>query len=149
MNPGVGICPPYTISRVILSDAVCLVRGDRFYTIDYNPRNLTNWGYNEVATDLAINQGCVFYKLITRAFPQHFKGDSIYAHYPMTIPSATRDILISLKRERCFSYDKPARMAPRVNLTSVRDCNSSQLLIRVIHESLIISTAVLGSQICS
>lgn len=30
---GVGICPTYTISRAILSDAVVLVRGDRFYTV--------------------------------------------------------------------------------------------------------------------
>lgn len=28
----------------------------------------------------------VIYKLFLRAFPNHFKGDSIYAHYPMTIP---------------------------------------------------------------
>jgi linoleate 10R-lipoxygenase len=33
MVPGVGICPTYTISRAVLSDAVALVRGDRFYTV--------------------------------------------------------------------------------------------------------------------
>src|SRR5690606_21563888 len=33
MVPGVGIAPTYTISRAILSDAVTLVRGDRFYTV--------------------------------------------------------------------------------------------------------------------
>ena len=32
MVPGVGIAPTFTISRAILSDAVALVRGDRFYT---------------------------------------------------------------------------------------------------------------------
>ena len=32
MTPGVGIAPTFTISRAILSDAVALVRGDRFYT---------------------------------------------------------------------------------------------------------------------
>lgn len=31
--PGSGLCPGYTISRTILSDAVALVRGDRFYTV--------------------------------------------------------------------------------------------------------------------
>lgn len=31
--PGAGICPTYTISRAVLSDAVALVRGDRFYTV--------------------------------------------------------------------------------------------------------------------
>lgn len=33
MVPGVGITPTYTISRAVLSDAVGLVRGDRFYTV--------------------------------------------------------------------------------------------------------------------
>ncbi len=33
MVPGVGIAPTFTLSRAILSDAVCLVRGDRFYTV--------------------------------------------------------------------------------------------------------------------
>jgi linoleate 10R-lipoxygenase len=84
MVPGVGICPTHTISRVVLSDAVALVRGDRFYTLDWSPKNLTNWGYNEVAYDLSINQGCVFYKLMLRALPNHFKPNSIYAHFKFT-----------------------------------------------------------------
>lgn len=33
MAPGVGIAPTYTVSRAVLSDAVALVRGDRFYTV--------------------------------------------------------------------------------------------------------------------
>jgi len=36
----------------------------------------------------------VIYKLFFRAFPNHFQGNSIYAHYPMTIP---RYILAALK----------------------------------------------------
>ncbi|KAJ5694926.1 hypothetical protein N7455_002172 [Penicillium solitum] len=118
MIPGVGIAPTYTISRAVLSDAVALVRGDRHYTIDYNPRNLTNWGYNECRYDLNINQGCIFYKLATRAFPNHYKPDSIYAHYPMTIPSENRNIMKNLGREQDYSWDKPAFTEPRVNLTS-------------------------------
>lgn len=35
MVPGVGICPTFTISRAILSDAVTLVRSDRFYTVSW------------------------------------------------------------------------------------------------------------------
>ena len=109
MVPGVGIAPTYTISRAILSDAVALVRGDRFYTLDYNPKNLTNWGYSEVQYDLAVQQGwyeiivrdarvfltahSVIYKLFLRAFPNHFKPNSVYAHYPMTIP---RQVLLKL-----------------------------------------------------
>ncbi|OJJ00294.1 hypothetical protein ASPVEDRAFT_27035 [Aspergillus versicolor CBS 583.65] len=118
MIPGVGIAPTYTISRAVLSDAVALVRGDRHYTVDYNPRNLTNWGYNEVRYDLNINQGCVFYKLAQRAFPNWFKADSIYAHYPMTIPSENKVIMKNLGRESHYSWDKPEFQVPRVNLTS-------------------------------
>ena len=118
MIPGVGIAPTYTISRAVLSDAVALVRGDRHYTVDYNPRNLTNWGYNECRYDLNINQGCIFYKLATRAFPNWFKPDSIYAHYPMTIPSENRNIMKTLGREQDYSYDPPSFTPSRVDLVS-------------------------------
>ena len=33
--PGAGLCPGYSISRAILSDAVCLTRGDRFMTTEF------------------------------------------------------------------------------------------------------------------
>ena len=33
MDPGAGLCPGFTIAKAILSDAVALVRGDRFYTV--------------------------------------------------------------------------------------------------------------------
>lgn len=42
--PGSGLCPGFTISTAILFDAVALVRGDRFYTVDYSPENLTSFG---------------------------------------------------------------------------------------------------------
>jgi linoleate 8R-lipoxygenase/9,12-octadecadienoate 8-hydroperoxide 8R-isomerase len=44
MSPGSGLCVNFTTSYAILSDAVGLVRGDRFFTLDYTPKNLTNWG---------------------------------------------------------------------------------------------------------
>ncbi|KAK2747999.1 hypothetical protein FQN57_001590 [Myotisia sp. PD_48] len=118
MIPGAGICPTYTISRAVLSDAVALVRGDRFYTVDYHPKSLTNWGYAETRYDLNVNQGCMFYKLMLRAFPNHVKPDSIYAHYPMTIPSENKKIFKTLGRDSHFSWDRPTFIPPRVNLTS-------------------------------
>ncbi|KAF3349813.1 hypothetical protein VD0002_g6481 [Verticillium dahliae] len=118
MVPGVGIAPTYTISRVVLSDAVCLVRGDRYYTTDYNPRYLTNWGFNEANYDLKVNHGCVFYKLFIRAFPNHFKHNSVYAHYPMVIPSENHKILTDLGRVDLFNFDRPAFTPLRVNVTS-------------------------------
>lgn len=53
-----------------------------------------------------------------RAFPNHFKPDSIYAHQPLTIPSENRKIMKNLGRESHYSYDRPQRIAPRINLTS-------------------------------
>lgn len=118
MVPGVGIAPTYTISRVVLSDAVCLVRGDRHYTIDYNPRNLTNWGYNEVQYDLSVNHGCVFYKLFLRALPNHFKENSVYAHYPMVTPDENAKILKDLNRDHLFDWTRPGRLAKPHQVTT-------------------------------
>ncbi|KAM5345930.1 hypothetical protein ACJ41O_011791 [Fusarium nematophilum] len=120
MVPGVGIAPTYTISRVVLSDAVALVRGDRYYTTDYHPRNLTNWGFKEVEYDLNVNHGCVFYKLFIRAFPQHFKGNSVYAHYPMVTPDENRKILTNINRVDRFDFDRPSFAAPRVNIVGYK-----------------------------
>lgn len=118
MVPGVGIAPTYTISRVVLSDAVCLVRGDRYYTTDFHARNLTNWGYNEANYDLKVNHGCIFYKLFIRAFPNHFKGNSVYAHYPMVIPSENHKILTDLGRVDKFDFTRPTTIPQRVNITT-------------------------------
>jgi hypothetical protein len=40
-GPGAGLCPGYTISRAILSDAVALTRGDRFMTVDFTRMQLS------------------------------------------------------------------------------------------------------------
>jgi cytochrome P450 len=109
MAPGSGLTPPYTVSRAVLSDAVALVRGDRFYTVDYNPRTLTNWGYKVVDADKSIDNGCVFYKLFLRAFPRHFAQNSVYVHYPLTIPSAMKDALKDLGKDHLYSFDKPSK----------------------------------------
>ncbi|PGH01900.1 prostaglandin-endoperoxide synthase 2 [Blastomyces parvus] len=118
MVPGAGICPTYTISRAVLSDAVALVRGDRFYTSDYNAKNLTNWGYAETHYDLSINEGCMFYKLMLRGLPNYVKPDSIYAHYPMTVPSVNKEVFAKLGRQSHYSWDRPALQPPRIDLTS-------------------------------
>ncbi|EMC96034.1 hypothetical protein BAUCODRAFT_34798 [Baudoinia panamericana UAMH 10762] len=133
---GVGICPTYTISRAILSDAVALVRGDRFYTIDYTPKNLTNWGYSEVQYDFSVEQGCCFYKLFLRAFPNHFLPNSIYAHMPMTTPEENRKIMRVLGRESHYSWDRPKRIPDRVviqNYKGVRQILENGNVFKVIN----------------
>lgn len=116
MVPGAGLTPSFTVSRAVLSDANTLVRGDRFYTIDYHPRQLTNWGFREVQYDLGIDNGCVFYKLFLRAFPNSFEPNSIYAHYPLTIPTEMRKALDKLdapdggRRSKYYDWNRPGAM---------------------------------------
>ncbi|KAK5116380.1 hypothetical protein LTR62_007927 [Meristemomyces frigidus] len=98
MVPGSGLCPGYTISRGVLSDAVALVRGDRFYTTNYTPASLTNWGFTEASSDLTIDNGCVFYKLFLRALPNNFDPMSVYVHYPLTVPHGSDGMAEILQR---------------------------------------------------
>lgn len=121
---GSGLCTNFTISRAILSDAVALVRGDRFYTIDYTPKQLTNWAYNEVNYDTSVDGGQVFYKLVLRAFPNHFKGNSVYAHFPMVVPSENKKILTDLGLDHKYSWDIPARIPQPEWISSHSACTT-------------------------
>jgi linoleate 8R-lipoxygenase/9,12-octadecadienoate 8-hydroperoxide 8R-isomerase len=107
MHPGSGLTPPYTVSRAVLSDAVALVRGDRFYTLDYNPRTLTNWGFKTVESDLDVDNGCVFYKLFLNAFPRHFKENSVFVHFPLTIPKEMKGVLEDLDKDHLYDFGEP------------------------------------------
>jgi len=110
--PGSGLCPGLTIGKAILSDAVSLVRGDRFYTVDYSPANLTNWGYNFVANDTSIAGGGVFYKLLMTAFPGYYRSNSVYAMFPFVTPVENQNILRSLGKEQDYDYSKPKFIGP-------------------------------------
>ena len=132
--PGSGLCANFTTSRAILSDAVALVRGDRFYTIDYTPGNLTNFGFNEANYDLDINYGTVFYKLVLTALPNSYGQTSIYAHYPLVVPVENQVILTKLKKAHLYSFGKPTDVPVAVHQgdtqawKAVTDASASHLL---------------------
>lgn len=131
MDPGSGLCCSWTISRAILADAVSLIRSDRFYTVDYTPANLTNWGFQAASSDLDINHGAVFYKLVLNAFPNHVKKNSVYAHFPLVNPSAQQtEILPKLKRENLYSYTRPEARAESVTVAA-----TSQDASKIVSES--------------
>ncbi len=108
LEPGSGLCPGYTISRTILADAVALTRGDRFYTVDYTPANLTNWGWSQVKSDPAVAQGGCFYTLLMRALPFYYRGNSVYAMYPLTVPEENHKILTKLGVGQDYNFDPPS-----------------------------------------
>jgi linoleate 8R-lipoxygenase / 9,12-octadecadienoate 8-hydroperoxide 8R-isomerase len=125
--PGSGLCPGFTISRAVLSDAVALVRGDRFYTDDFTAKNLTNFGFNEVAYDLNVDCGHVFYKLVLRAFPRHFEQNSVYAHFPLVIPSENQKILISLNLAEAYNFQRPS-VRPEMTIIQSYAANRTVLI---------------------
>jgi hypothetical protein len=108
MAPGSGLCPSYTVSRGVLSDATALVRGDRFYTTAFTPAQYTNWGYAECQSDPTIDNGCVLYKLFLRALPHNYDPSSVYVHYPFTVPTEMKSILQDLGKDHKYKYERPA-----------------------------------------
>ncbi|KAK3380521.1 putative prostaglandin G/H synthase 2/cyclooxygenase 2, pgh2/cox2 [Lasiosphaeria ovina] len=66
----------------IFSDAITLVRSDRFYTVDWNTNSLTSWGMKEVTPNNEIYKSSVFHRLIQRAFPGWFPSDTIRFFHP-------------------------------------------------------------------
>ncbi|KAK3938600.1 heme peroxidase-domain-containing protein [Diplogelasinospora grovesii] len=66
----------------IFSDAITLVRSDRFYTVDWNTNSLTSWGMKEVTPDNDVLKSSVFHRLLQRAFPEWFPYDSIRFFHP-------------------------------------------------------------------
>lgn len=66
----------------IFSDAITLVRSDRFYTVDWNTNSLTSWGMKEVTPHNDVCKSSVFHRLLQRAFPGWFQKDTIRFFHP-------------------------------------------------------------------
>ncbi|KAF1994656.1 heme peroxidase [Amniculicola lignicola CBS 123094] len=107
--PGCGGCPPFTVGRAVFSDAVTLVRSDRFYTIDYTAATLTNWGITEVASDYKVLAGSMFYKLIQRAFPGWFPYNSLHAMQPFFTKAKNAEIAKELGTYKLYTEANPRR----------------------------------------
>ncbi|KAL4724429.1 hypothetical protein ACLX1H_009043 [Fusarium chlamydosporum] len=118
MVPGSGLCPGFTTSFAILSDAVALVRGDRFYSVDYNPSNLTSFGFNEASSDYDVAGGGVMYKLLMRAFPGWYRANSVFALYPFTTPEGNKEIFDKLGTSQDLDFNKPMFVGPPKPITT-------------------------------
>lgn len=92
-----GLCAGRTITYGILSDAVALVRGDRFLTTELNPYNLTPWGFDEIHGDSKWSFGCVLGdKLLNRHLGEkNCPRDSIYTQFPFSLPEETKKNILS------------------------------------------------------
>lgn len=106
-NTGSGICPTYSVGRAVLSDAVTLVRSDRFNTLDFTTSNLTAWGYNEVQQDYQTLGGSMLYKLIQRGLPRWFPYNSIAVMQPMYTKKANEAIAKEIGTFHLYTTDDP------------------------------------------
>lgn len=66
----------------IFSDAITLVRSDRFYTVDWNTNSLTSWGMKEATPDNDVLKSSVFHRLLQRSFPEWFPTNSVRFFHP-------------------------------------------------------------------
>ncbi|KAF8916280.1 heme peroxidase [Mucidula mucida] len=109
---GAGLCPGYTISRAILSDAIALTRGDRFFTQDYTPANLTTWGFADCQRDPnAFGFGSALGKLFLRTLPKEFgeEGNSVYAFFPLMTPDSMKVHLEQMGQADKYDFTRPVK----------------------------------------
>ncbi|KAF8653539.1 hypothetical protein AX16_003904 [Volvariella volvacea WC 439] len=109
---GAGLCPGYTISRAILSDAIALTRGDRFFTHDYTPHNLTAWGFADCQRDPnAFGFGSTLGRLFLRTLPNNFTENSVYTFFPLMLPSEMKTHLTKMGAIDQYSLARPGSTA--------------------------------------
>lgn len=107
LGPGSGLCAGYTTTRGILSDAIALVRGDRFFTTDFTPANLTSWGMEDVQKRHPKGFGAYLPLLLQRALPDHYPNDSAYTWFPFFTPATAKANLARLEKDQDYKYDFP------------------------------------------
>jgi linoleate 10R-lipoxygenase len=98
----------YTISRAILSDAIALTRGDRHFTYDYTPFNLTAWGFADCQRDpSAFGFGSTLGKLFLRTLPNDFTSNSVYTFFPLMTPDSMKTNLTKLELMDKYDLSRP------------------------------------------
>ena len=140
--PGAGLCPcachhrphppreqpsltafaAYTISRAILSDAIALTRGDRFFTTDYTPFNLTAWGFADAQRDPdGPGNGSMLGRLLLRTLPQEYSSASTYTWFPLMTPTFMDKVLADLGWTETYERKRPTTMAEPLVVASYED----------------------------
>ena len=105
---GAGLCPGYTISRAILADAIALIRGDRLFTADFTPHNLTAWGIADcVKSPDNPGFGSMLGRLFLRTLPDEFTDSSVYAWFPLMTPQAMDEILTEIGGKDKYDFTRP------------------------------------------
>jgi linoleate 10R-lipoxygenase len=87
---------------------MALTRGDRYFTADYTPYNLTAWGFADSQRDAsAPGHGSMLGRLILRGLPGEFTENSTYAWFPLQTPESMKVFLENLGTADLYSYNRP------------------------------------------
>ncbi|KAF5372301.1 hypothetical protein D9615_009236 [Tricholomella constricta] len=128
----------YTTTRGVLGDAIALIRGDRFYTSDFTPINLTTWGFYDCQRDMNNGaQGAIIPKLLLRHLPRHFPWNSVYSLFPFFTPSKMKDSLTRQGLAAKYTFDHPKTLpVPKVlnTFTGIKAVWSDPTRFKVIYE---------------
>jgi linoleate 10R-lipoxygenase len=91
-----------------LADAVALVRGDRHFTADYSPHNLTAWGFQDCQrSGENAGFGSMLGRLFLRTLPRQYTEDSTFTWFPLMTPEAMKEVLSNVETKDKYDFKRP------------------------------------------
>ncbi|RDB16366.1 Psi-producing oxygenase A [Hypsizygus marmoreus] len=128
----------YTTTRGVLGDAIALVRGDRYYTSDFTPANLTAWGFQDCQRDMNNGgYGGQIPKLLIRHLPRHYPFNSVYSLFPFFVPSKMKATLTKQGLSGKYTFDRPLALPiPKIlnTFTGIKHVFSDPSRFKIMYE---------------
>ena len=85
-----------------------MTRGDRFFTADNTPYNLTAWGFADSQRDVnGPGNGSILGRLLLRALPGEFTENSSFTWFPLQTPESMEVFLRDLNVVGRYSFKCP------------------------------------------
>ncbi|WAQ90262.1 hypothetical protein PtA15_12A250 [Puccinia triticina] len=129
---GAGLCPGYTISRAILSDAVALVRGDRFYTDSATADALTDWGLNDCQPDPRDGSyGGMLQRLIINNLPNQYACNDVALLFPFMVPKTIYQILTDISPQKALNYSLNLQPYAPIGFKTVQVSPDRKLICKI------------------
>ena len=105
-----------------MADAIALTRGDRFFTSEYTPYNLTAWGYADCQRDAdGPGNGSILGRLLLRTLPGEYTNNSSYAWFPLMTPTFMDKVLADLGWAETYERKRPTTIAEPLVVASYDD----------------------------
>ncbi|KAJ6512310.1 heme peroxidase [Mycena vulgaris] len=106
LYPGLHESPQVSLlMRAVLADAIALVRGDRYYTTDFTPGNLTAWGHQDCQRDP--HNGGFGGERYDSSHPDPRSQNSVYGCFPFFTPTKMKDSLTAQGIAADYTFERP------------------------------------------